>query len=151
MTKLNIILLPCAIVSSILCLSISIPLYLIIIIYILSHKTIEPYNSGFFDILVALGFVDIWWVSRLIFEYIHLFLYNNSSFLSTLFSKIPYFGIPTPDYYPLMSDNFFATLSDYTMWTLSFAQSFYITLLSINRFTAICLPLMYSKVILVLK
>lgn len=37
----------------------SLPLYLIVLIAIIRHRSVEPFNSEFFGIFVALGVVDI--------------------------------------------------------------------------------------------
>lgn len=38
------------------------PLYLIVLIVVIRNRQVEPFNSEFFTVFVALGFVDIRWV-----------------------------------------------------------------------------------------
>ncbi|KAI6171088.1 hypothetical protein M3Y97_01085900 [Aphelenchoides bicaudatus] len=105
----------------------SLPLYLLVLLVVIRNRNVEPFNSEFFTIFIALGFVDI------------------SCYLLFLTKKVFFLGYVPEVLQPFNEPNKIASFFYYPFWVFAFLQYQFTFILSLNRFICITFPNFYER------
>ncbi|KAI6170657.1 hypothetical protein M3Y97_01125800 [Aphelenchoides bicaudatus] len=105
---------------------VAVPLYILVLIVIATHRHVEPFNSEFFIIFFGLGVVDV--VCYLLF----------------LTKKIFFLGYVPSFFLPYNQPNVYATYYYYPFWVFAFLQYQLTLILTLNRFVSIVWPSYYN-------
>uniref|UniRef100_A0A914WAX6 G-protein coupled receptors family 1 profile domain-containing protein n=1 Tax=Plectus sambesii TaxID=2011161 RepID=A0A914WAX6_9BILA len=107
----------------------SVPLYLACLTIVLRNRNTAPFNSPFFLIYLAHGFIDLVNFFDYVIEY-----------------DLPFWGYFPSLYEPFGQPNWFGKIIDFVVWSTGFIQYWIIVLVAANRYTAVCWPLRYRKI-----